>query len=68
MTTTGISFCHIYFSVAKKQRTLKLLSYLEKRKGGREKEKGRGRRRKKKRKEREGGREKTQIRKQKKGD
>ena len=54
LTTTGISFCHIYFSVAKKQRALKHLSYLEKRKGGREKEKGRRRRnRKKNRKERE---------------
>ena len=39
LTTTGISFCHIYFSFAKKQRALKLLSYLEKRNGGREKEK-----------------------------
>lgn len=70
MTTTGISFCHIYFSVAKKQRVLKLLSYLEKRKGGRETEKGRGRRRRKRnRKERERvGERKTQIRIQKKGD
>ena len=66
MTTTGISFCHIYFSVAKKQRTLKLLSYLEKRKGGREKENGRGRRRRKKnRKEFITNRTKKKILKQK---
>lgn len=51
LTTTEVSFCQIYHSVAKKQRAVKLLFYLEKKRGrGREEEK-----RKREKKEEGGG-------------